>query len=283
MFHLLVKHNGWAEARDKIDQGRVFEFTSKAIIDQFQPGGVLNTDRITRLPALFVSETNGKGNQRARVGSISRAEIFTGDIKIEYSFYEGITPIPNSTLEQLAGELDIGKWEFSRTHWAIKNVDLFKVILGTSAGTLPSPKVFTLSSLDAVDNNLLSVMMPFDPRFNDVFATIQATAKSMEMHCLRADNIWEHEAIIQDVVSLINKSRIIVCDCTGRNANVFYEAGIAHTLGRDVILITQSEADIPFDLRHLRYISYLNNGEGRAHLAELLRQRIQTLRMQTTR
>ena len=69
--------------------------------------------------------------------------------------------------------------------------------------------------------------------------------------------------IIQDVVSLIDKSRVVICDCTGRNANVFYEIGIAHTLGREVILITQNEADIPFDLRHLRYVKYLNNAEGR--------------------
>lgn len=33
-----------------------------------------------------------------------------------------------------------------------------------------------------------------------------------------------------------------------------------------MILITQAETDIPFDLRHLRYVSYLNNGEGREEL-----------------
>jgi hypothetical protein len=58
---------------------------------------------------------------------------------------------------------------------------------------------------------------------------------------------------------------------------VFYEAGVAHTLGRDVVLITQSENDIPFDLRHLRYIRYLNNGEGRAAMKEQLLKRMQTL------
>jgi len=41
-----------------------------------------------------------------------------------------------------------------------------------------------------------------------------------------------------------------IADCTGRNPNVFYEIGIAHTLGRNVVMIT--EADVPFDLRHLR-------------------------------
>jgi hypothetical protein len=94
---------------------------------------------------------------------------------------------------------------------------------------------------------------------------------------LRADDIWEHEAVIQDIVSLINQSRIIICDCTRRNANVFYETGIAHTLGKDVILITQNESDIPFGLRHLRYVTYLNNNEGREQLADKPLKRIQTL------
>jgi hypothetical protein len=81
------------------------------------------------------------------------------------------------------------------------------------------------------------------------------------LKCRRADDIWENPAVMQDVVSLIDRSRVVICDCTGRNPNVFYEIGVAHTLGREVILITQSQEDIPFDLRHLRYVSYLNNGE----------------------
>ncbi len=93
----------------------------------------------------------------------------------------------------------------------------------------------------------------------------------------RADDIWENPAIIQDVVSLIDRGRVVVCDCTGRNPNVFYEAGIAHTLGREVILITQAAQDIPFDLRHLRYIPYLNNGEGRAALVGSLQGRFQAI------
>ena len=63
----------------------------------------------------------------------------------------------------------------------------------------------------------------------------------------------------------------------GRNPNVFYETGIAHTLGREVILITQSESDIPFDLRHLRYVAYLNNSEGRETLGQRLGPRLSDL------
>jgi hypothetical protein len=78
-------------------------------------------------------------------------------------------------------------------------------------------------------------------------------------------------------VSLIDKSHVVICDLTGRNANVFYEVGIAHTLGRETILITQNADDIPFDLRHLRFIHYLNNAEGRQALQRELQGRLQTL------
>ena len=69
----------------------------------------------------------------------------------------------------------------------------------------------------------------------------------------------------------------MVCDLTRRNANVFYEAGIAHALGREVVLVTQSPDDVPFDLKHLRYIVYLNNTEGLAKLRSDLFSRLSTL------
>jgi hypothetical protein len=181
-----------------------------------------------------------------------------------------------STLERLTRELSIDSVELSRTHWAIKNIDLFKVLLATQSALAPSPKAFHLDKT-GINDTLLSVMMPFDLRFKDVYESIAAAAGRTGMTCLRADDIWRNEAIIQDIVSLICTSRIVVSDCTNRNANVFYETGIAHTLGRDVVLITQSEADVPFDLRHLRFIVYLDNGEGRQKLADQLEKRIRTL------
>lgn len=119
--------------------------------------------------------------------------------------------------------------------------------------------------------------MPFDPSFNEVYSALQRAAKDADMRCLRADNIWIHNVIIQDVVSLIDRSYVVICDCTGRNPNVFYETGIAHAIGRDVILITQAENDIPFDLRHLRYVKYLNNGEGLNKLSNAITLRLRTL------
>lgn len=139
------------------------------------------------------------------------------------------------------------------------------------------PSVFTVPS-EAPDGNLVSAMMPFGGAFNGVYSAIQQASEQCGMHCERADNIWKESAVIQDIFGLIFRSFIVVCDFTGRNPNVFYEAGIAHTLGKHVIPITQSADDIPFDLRHHRYLPYLNNGEGLALLQQKLAERLRTLK-----
>jgi hypothetical protein len=140
---------------------------------------------------------------------------------------------------------------------------------------------FTPTAFKIPDKNpnpdLISVMMPFEAAMNSVYEKIQSAAKATGFACKRADDIWDDSTVIQDVFSLIFESYIVVCDFSGRNANVFYEAGIAHTLGKHVVPITQNPDDIPFDLRHHRYARYLNNNEGREALQNELETRFQTL------
>jgi hypothetical protein len=66
-------------------------------------------------------------------------------------------------------------------------------------------------------------MMPFAGSFSAVYATLEGAAVSQGMRCKRADVVWDNHAIIQDVVQLIDQARVVVCDCTGKNPNVFYE------------------------------------------------------------
>jgi hypothetical protein len=139
-----------------------------------------------------------------------------------------------------------------------------------------SPTIFDVPT-DPVDSKLISVMMPFQSDMSDVYKTIKKASKEAGFSCKRADDIWKHSTVIQDVFSLIFQSNIVVCDFTGKNPNVFYEAGISHTLGKYVVPITQSENDIPFDLKHHRYAKYLNNSEGLCKLKNDLIERFNTL------
>ncbi|MGZ4968748.1 MAG: hypothetical protein ACXV8O_05005 [Methylobacter sp.] len=139
-----------------------------------------------------------------------------------------------------------------------------------------SPNIFSIPT-EPVDPQLISVMMPFNSAFINIYSAISNAASEAGFTCKRVDDIWNHSTIIQDVFSLIFQSYIVVCDFSGKNPNVFYEAGIAHTLGKHVVPITQSEQDIPFDLQHHRYAKYLNNGEGLVTLKQELYSRFVTL------
>ena len=136
---------------------------------------------------------------------------------------------------------------------------------------------------DHRDPKLVGVMMPFAAEFNGVFKAIQAGVAAAGFRSERSDNLWLHTKVIQTIVTLICQSGIIIADCSGRNANVFYETGIAHMLGKEVILIAQSMADIPFDLQHLSIIPYLNNGEGLQKLTKDLQGRIAAISASTKR
>lgn len=139
-----------------------------------------------------------------------------------------------------------------------------------------SPGVFNIPEKE-VNPELVSVMMPFSSDFDDVYSSIQQACDDVNLNCIRADDIWEESVIIQDIFNLIFESSIVVADLTQKNPNVLYELGIAHTLGKHVIPITQSMDDVPFDLSHHRALKYLNNGEGRDAMQRDLSNRLKHL------
>ncbi len=139
-----------------------------------------------------------------------------------------------------------------------------------------APTVFTIPE-GTVQDDLVSVMMPFAAEFRPVYAAMKRCCESHQLRCLRADDIWADSTIIQDVFALLFVSRIVIVDFSGKNSNVMYETGIAHTLGKHVVPITQSIDDVPFDLRSHRVLKYLPNQQGMKRLEEQLSKRLATL------
>jgi hypothetical protein len=277
VFSMIVKGNAWADGQDRFPSSRIFEYTDAALATRFRPNGVLDIAAISQLPTVFVEETNGRGDQVARVGRIVGGHTVSREVVLEYVYDTSIPPLTNRQFQTFAAELGIADFQFSRTHWAVLPGDLFRSLLRNLQPRRSRPTVFQLQDPEVIEPTLVSAMMPFHPSFAPVYEALKGAATACGLRCRRADDIWENPAVIQDVVSLIDKSRVVICDCTGRNPNVFYEAGIAHALGREVILITQNAEDMPFDLRHLRYVPYLNNGEGLSQLEARLQTRLEAL------
>lgn len=262
LFNLIVSGSEWPKASDSFISGRVFEYTSSDLISVFKRDGQLDTDKVLNIPTLFVSETNYNNTQPpARIGRLTRVRSSTGEYRLDYYFDPETPPIPNSELESFAQRLGIEIFEFQRTHWAIKEADLFETIFKLKDSKAYEPKIFQLNKI-GIEKGLVAAMMPFESKYDSVYQAIKGASELAGMHAKRADDIWENEHIIQDIVSLIERAEIVVCDLTNRNANVFYELGIAHSLGKQVVMITQSATDVPFDVRHLRYLQYYPNSEG---------------------
>lgn len=103
------------------------------------------------------------------------------------------------------------------------------------------------------------VLMPFSDDFSDYYESgIKEACKAVGVHCERVDEQRFDETILERIYNQIQKADVIVADMSGKNPNVFYEVGYAHSLHKRVILLTQSANDIPFDLKHHRHIVYGN-------------------------
>lgn len=110
--------------------------------------------------------------------------------------------------------------------------------------------------LDNLTNSCF-VIMPFTPTFNTEYEkVIRPAVEAAGLISVRADEIYSRPQVIQDIWKALRASRIVIAELTGKNTNVFYEVGLAHTLGKPVIIITRNEEDVPFDLKALRYRYY---------------------------
>jgi len=271
-FNRIIWGHGWPEA----PQGEV-DFPTERM-----PDNATSADLAT-LPTLFMAE--GRDDDSfAHVGYVQVVAGGRVTTRLRYQYDTTVPPISQDRLLGVATQIGLSaygtgasRFDWTHTRWTVQEGDIYRTLfhLGQTPGN--TPQVFNITIPPRIEPRQLSVMMPFGAGFNATYVTVQAAAAATGLTCQRADDIWVHHNIIQDVVSLIDRSRIVVCDVTGRNANVFYETGIAHTLGREVILIAQHQTDVPFDIAHIRYLEYLPNAQGQADLQAGLIARINTI------
>lgn len=129
--------------------------------------------------------------------------------------------------------------------WVVKDDSFF-----TSQG-------FELDKM-VIDFNSVTCLMPFHSDYENIYNRIVSACKESEFTCRRSDDQFKSGDIMRYTVELILKSQIVIAVLDGRNPNVFYEVGIAHSVGKPVILIAreQEKLKIPFDLQQHRFIFY---------------------------
>ena len=101
------------------------------------------------------------------------------------------------------------------------------------------------------------VIMPFKEPYNSYYTAIYKPAlESASCIVSRVDDLSAPRPIILDIQESILNADLILCDMSERNANVFYELGLAHAIGKPAILVARKEDELPFDLRHVRVVVF---------------------------
>lgn len=273
MYNLIVGFTDGVVSGD-----RLLEYTDAGVRQFVAPSGSVDVSRLVSFPTLVMPELQDRQSpQVARVGDVADLALTGRDYQFRFVPNPAVPAIASEQIERASRRLEIGSWEFNRHHWAVKNVDLYRVLQESILGSTLAPTVFRFPVEIPAEKDLVAVMMPFDAQFKGVYATLQRAVTESGMRCQRADEIWVNSHIVDDIINLIWRARVVIADLSLRNPNVFYEAGIAHALGRQVILIAQSMEDIPFDLRAIRSLTYLNNGEGLEHLKAKVVERLNYL------
>jgi len=122
------------------------------------------------------------------------------------------------------------------------------------------------------------VLMPFAAVCQPIYEDhIKKVAASLNLSVARADDFFTNNSIVDDIWMALNSAKLIIADCSDRNPNVFYEIGLAHVVGKPVILLTQDKKDIPFDLLHLRHIQYTYTPRGMIQMENELTDAIKAL------
>lgn len=101
------------------------------------------------------------------------------------------------------------------------------------------------------------VMMPFGQWMDSYYREVYIPSiKEAGLEPIRADELFSTGSVIEQIWEQISRAKVLLADLTGKNANVFYELGLAHAAQKPVVFTTGNLEDVPFDLRHLRVAVY---------------------------
>lgn len=144
MFNFLVtaSDNAWDQPGYQYARGRFLEYTSDEIAESFRELQPAQLKALTEIPCLFAYEGTDEPMRIGRIKSVKLRENGRSLLVVP-EINPAIPPIPFKTIEPLQALLDIRSWELTRTHWAIKDEDLFQVLAdaGINLNQVLAPKV----------------------------------------------------------------------------------------------------------------------------------------------
>lgn len=120
----------WDKGGTNFDLSRYLEYTDDVLRQQLRPITPEVIERLQSWPALFAyefSEYADPSAEVARVGRLTSIRVRNTRIRIAFELDPTVPPITAEKMRTMLWELDI-EYETTRTHWAVKEVDLLDVL-----------------------------------------------------------------------------------------------------------------------------------------------------------
>ena len=121
-----------------------------------------------------------------------------------------------------------------------------------------------------VKSKTVFVLTPFNDEYDKDYQWVKEAFVRHKYTCTRGDDVKVQNNLLPHIIKEMLSSKLVVANISGRNPNVFYELGIAHALGKDVILISRSEKDITFDLSSSQIIIHQDKEDLNSSINEWL-------------
>lgn len=116
----------WDLPAYEFDRSRFLEHTAENLRSKYANLDSKTIEELKSYPTLFAYEGTDKPLKVGHIRHVKERSHST--LLIEYDFDEDIKPFNFSQIESIQNDLDISKYEMQRTHWALKDEDLFKIL-----------------------------------------------------------------------------------------------------------------------------------------------------------
>lgn len=101
------------------------------------------------------------------------------------------------------------------------------------------------------------VVMPFKEPYEGIYKQVfRPSLAKLGFHVVRADELLRSSVVVEDIEKSIKQADLVLIEATDPNPNVYLEFGIAMSLRKEMVLLTQKADGLPFDTRHIRHLVY---------------------------
>lgn len=97
---------------------------------------------------------------------------------------------------------------------------------------------------------------------------VDPTVRQFGLQVVRSDRDPTPGQVTSQILQSILDSKVIVADLTGRNPNVYYELGFAHSFGIPVVILVDRPDSLSFDTQNERVIEIGDEGKVTVSEAE---------------